>query len=86
MTDRAGSLRLYWHRTLLVTCVLVALWLTLTAAVGLWAPDQQFSFFGWPFGYWAAAQGAMVAYCAIVWAYALLMERIEAAHADPSLD
>lgn len=72
----------YWRRTLKLSAVLLTLWLWLSVAVSLWLPDWCFDFVGWPFGFWAAAQGALLLYCLIVWAYALLMDRLDAEH-DP---
>jgi putative solute:sodium symporter small subunit len=31
---------------------------------------------GWPFGYWVAAQGAVLAFIAIVVVYAICMKRL----------
>ncbi len=45
-----------------------------------------FDFFGWPFGVWAAAQGALLVFCAIVWVYALAMDRLDAEHGRPAGD
>ena len=56
---------------------LLALW----AAVGFgsvyFARDLDFVVLGWPFGYWFAAQGALLAFIAIVVAYAWAMKRLQ---------
>ena len=39
----------------------------------------DFNFFGWPFGFWASAQGALIVYCLIVWYYAWAMNRLDQA-------
>ena len=46
----------------------------------------MFGFFGWPFGFWATAQAALLVFCAIVWVYALLMDRLDAAYDRPAGD
>jgi len=75
----------YWPRNLRLIAGLLALWLAVTVLVGGWGPALDFTVFGWPFGYWMASQGALIIYCAIVWAYALVMNRrdqAEGAHGD----
>jgi putative solute:sodium symporter small subunit len=69
--------RTYWRRTLRVTGALLALWFVVTFGVAFYARQLQFSFFGWPFSFWAAAQGALVLYVLIIVAYAWAMNRIE---------
>ena len=70
----------YWRSTQRISAMLLSVWLLVTLGVCLFGPSLAFDFFGWPFGVWAAAQGALLVFCAIVWVYALLMDRLEAAH------
>jgi putative solute:sodium symporter small subunit len=70
----------YWRSTLRLSAVLLGLWLLVTLGVCLLGPGLAFSFFGWPFGFWATAQGALLVFCAIVWVYALAMDRLDAEH------
>jgi len=74
--------RRYWRSTLRITLVLLVLWFVVTFSVGFFARDLQFSFFGWPFGFWAAAQGALVLYVLIIVAYAWAMGRVDARYED----
>lgn len=69
--------RAYWRRTLHVTGWLLAVWAGVTFGVCFFARELRFSFFGWPFSFWAAAQGSVVLYVLIVVAYAWAMERLE---------
>jgi putative solute:sodium symporter small subunit len=41
------------------------------------ARDLTFNFFGWPFSFWVAGQGALVAYCLIIWYYAHYMNKLD---------
>jgi putative solute:sodium symporter small subunit len=41
------------------------------------ARELTFSFFGWPFSFWVAAQGALVGYCLIIWFYARYMNNLD---------
>jgi putative solute:sodium symporter small subunit len=63
--------RQYWQTNLRITAVLMAIWFVVTFVVGFFARDLNFTFFGWPFSFWVASQGALVVYCLIIWYYAL---------------
>ncbi len=76
----------YWRSTLRLSAGLLVLWLLVTLGVCLFGPALMFDFFGWPFGFWATAQGALLVFCAIVWVYALAMDRLDAAHGLPAGD
>ena len=76
----------YWPRTLRLSAALLGVWLLLTLGVGLFGPAMAFNFFGWPFGFWATAQGALGVYCLIVWYYAWAMNRFDKAQGDISDD
>lgn len=76
----------HWRQTLRLSAVLLGLWLLVTLVVCLLGPSLRFNFFGWPFGFWATAQGALLVFCAIVWVYALAMDRLDAAHGRPAGD
>jgi putative solute:sodium symporter small subunit len=72
----------YWRLTLRITACGLLLWLSATLVLGWCATGWSARFFGWPFGFWATAQGGLLLYCLIVWAYALLMDRLDADHAQ----
>jgi putative solute:sodium symporter small subunit len=76
----------YWRHTLRLSAALLGLWLLVTLVVCLFGPSLTFGFFGWPFGFWATAQGALLVFCAIVWVYALAMDRLDEAHGRPAGD
>ena len=70
--------RQYWRRILRLTMALLVAWLVLTVGLSVFARELNFRIFGWPFSFWMASQGALFIFCALVWAYALLMDRIDA--------
>ena len=39
--------------------MLLAIWFVVTFVVAYFARDLTFNFFGWPFSFWVAAQGAV---------------------------
>ena len=77
---------LYWRQTLRLSLALLLLWLAVTLAVGYFGRTADFSFFGWPFGFWATSQGALGVFCAIVWFYAWAMNRLDRRHGGPAGD
>ena len=72
----------YWRQTLRLSRLLLGLWFLLTLAVCLFGRRLHFNFFGWPFGFWVSAQGALIVYCLIVWYYAWAMNRLDQAEAE----
>lgn len=67
----------YWRKNLTITGVLLAVWFFVTFVVIFFARDLTFSFFGWSFSFWVAAQGALVVYCLIIWFYATAMNKLD---------
>lgn len=70
----------YWRNNLAVTAVLLAVWFCVTFVVSYFARELSFTFFGWPFSFWVAAQGALIVYVLIVGGYAWFMNRADFAH------
>ncbi len=75
-----ASLQRYWRRNVSSIVALMAIGALVTFGVSYAARSLQFTFFGWPFSFWVAAQGAMFVYLGIVWWYARRMSRLDAAH------
>lgn len=72
--------RRYWHRNLQLTAGLMLVWFGVTFGAVYFARDLDFSFFGWPFSFWIAAQGAPAVYVLIVALYARAMGRLDVEH------
>ena len=72
--------REYWRKNLRLTAVLMVIWFLVTFGVGYFARDLNFTFFGWPFSFWVAAQGALIVYVLIIWFYARYMDRLDQEH------
>ena len=70
----------YWQKNLRVTAILMAIWFVVTFVVGYFARDLNFNFFGWPFSFWVASQGALVVYVLIIWFYASYMNKLDQEH------
>jgi putative solute:sodium symporter small subunit len=72
--------RQYWSKNLNITAILLAVWFLVTFAVAYFARDLNFKFFGWPFSFWVAAQGALIVYVLIIWFYARYMNKLDQEH------
>ena len=67
----------YWSKNLRITSLLLGIWFVVTFVVVFFARELTFKFFGWPFSFWVAGQGALIVYCAIIWYYARYMNKLD---------
>jgi putative solute:sodium symporter small subunit len=70
----------YWRKNLRITSILMVIWFAVTFVIAYYARDLNFNFFGWPFSFWVAAQGALVVYVLIIGYYAYAMNRLDVEH------
>ena len=78
MSDIRARQRAYWRATLRLTSVLLLAWAAASFLPGWFAEDlNAFSFYGWPLGFYMAAQGALIIFLLIVWIYDRWMTRLE---------
>lgn len=78
MTPEAQALaRRHWRKTRRLTLVLLLVWFVVTFGLPYFARELSFRFFGWPFSFWMAAQGALVVYGVIIAYYAWHMNRLD---------
>lgn len=71
--DRLQS---FWRRNLRLIGVLLAVWFTAGFLIPAFARELSFEFFGWPFAFWVASQGALFVFLAIVIVYNRRMDRL----------
>ena len=70
--------REYWQRTRRMTVFLLVIWFVVTFVVSFYARDlSRFSIFGFPFGFYVGAQGALIIYVLIIWYYAHYMNALD---------
>jgi putative solute:sodium symporter small subunit len=67
----------YWSKNLRITGLLLGIWFLVTFVVVFFARELTFKFFGWPFSFWVAGQGALIVYCLIIWYYARYMNKLD---------
>jgi putative solute:sodium symporter small subunit len=69
--------RRHWRKTRRLTWILLLVWFAVTFGLPFFARELSFRFFGWPFSFWMAAQGALVVYGVIIAFYAWYMNRLD---------
>lgn len=67
----------HWRDNRRLTAALLLLWFAVTFGGTYFARELDFRFAGWPFGFWLAAQGALLVFLAIVAGYAWRMRAID---------
>ena len=67
----------YWQRTKRFVWLIVALWFVFSFVSTWFARELDFTFFGWPFSYYLAAQGVPLLYLVLVIWFRRHMERLD---------
>jgi putative solute:sodium symporter small subunit len=68
----------YWHKNLVITAVLLSIWFVVTFVEAWFARElNQFSFLGFPFGFYMSAQGSLAIYVILIGTYAWYMNRLD---------
>jgi putative solute:sodium symporter small subunit len=68
----------YWHKNLVITAILLFIWFVVTFVEAWYARElNQFSFLGFPLGFYMSAQGSLIVYVAIIGIYAWYMNRLD---------
>lgn len=67
----------YWRRNLRTTAILLGVWFVVTFGFIWFAPELNTIGFIGPLGFYMAAQGSLVVYLAIIWYYAVFMNRLD---------
>jgi putative solute:sodium symporter small subunit len=77
--SKPPDVRGYWHASLRVMGVLLAIWLVVSygLAIAFVEPLNDVWIGGFPLGFWFAHQGSMYVFIALVWVYAFWMDRID---------
>ncbi|GAA5183140.1 DUF4212 domain-containing protein [Niveibacterium umoris] len=91
MTDaprgESAAARRHWRKTLALTLTLLAVWFLVTVVTSF-MPEQlnQWSLFGFPLGFYFAAQGALLIYLAIVGIHTWAMNKLDSKYRDTTRD
>ncbi len=79
--------RSYWLKNTRLTLGLLAVWFVVTFVAGYFAANlNQFTFLGFPLGFYLFAQGSVLVFIAIVAIYVRYMNRLDEAWAHEPPD
>jgi len=68
----------YWHKNLVITAVLLAVWFLVTFVEAWYARELNgITFFGFPLGFYMSAQGSLAIYVVIIGVYAVYMKKLD---------
>lgn len=69
----------YWKDNVSLVLKLLAIWFVVSYGAGILFVDflNQFKFFGFPFGFWMAQQGAIYVFVALIFVYVAKMNTLD---------
>ncbi len=68
----------YWHRNLFVMSILLAIWFVVTFVASYFSRElNAIIIFGFPLGFYMAAQGALIVYVLIIWYHTRRMDALD---------
>jgi putative solute:sodium symporter small subunit len=68
----------YWRKNLVITGILLFIWFVATFVEAWFARElNQFSFLGFPLGFYMSAQGSLAIYVVLIGVYAWYMNRLD---------
>lgn len=74
--------RAYWRKNVALIRNLLIVWATvsLVFSILLVEPLNTIRFFGVPFGFWMAQQGSILVFVALIFIYAVQMDKLDRKH------
>ena len=68
----------YWRKNLVITAILMVIWFFATFVEGWYARElNNYTFLGFPLGFYMSAQGSLIIYVVIIWFYARYMNGLD---------
>ena len=68
----------YWRKNLVITAILMLIWFIATFVEAWYARElNQFTFLGFPLGFYMSAQGSLIIYVVIIGIYARYMNKLD---------
>jgi len=68
----------YWRKNLVITAILLAIWFVVTFVEAWFARElNNYSFMGFPLGFYMSAQGSLAIYVVLIGVYAWYMNRLD---------
>jgi putative solute:sodium symporter small subunit len=76
--ELSGKHHEYWRKNLVVTAILLGIWFVATFVEAWFARDlNNYTFLGFPLGFYMSAQGSLIIYVLIIWTYAKYMQKLD---------
>ncbi|MEM6752848.1 MAG: DUF4212 domain-containing protein [Cyanobacteria bacterium P01_C01_bin.38] len=74
--------RAYWRKNVALIRNLLIVWalVSLVFSILLVEPLNTIQFFGVPFGFWMAQQGSILVFVALIFIYAIQMDKLDREH------
>ncbi len=78
------SIDRYWRKNMLIMVVLLIIWAVVGLGCGVLLADRlnHFALGGFPLGFWFAQQGSIIVFILLILAYSVLLNRLDARHAQ----
>ncbi len=78
------SIDRYWRKNMLIMVLLLIIWAVVGLGCGVLLADRlnHFALGGFPLGFWFAQQGSIIVFILLILAYSVLMNRLDARHAQ----
>ena len=68
----------YWRKNLVITAILLFIWFVATFVEGWYARElNEFTFIGFPLGFYMSAQGSLIIYVVLIWIYQRYMNKLD---------
>ena len=68
----------YWRRNLVITAILLGIWFVATFVEAWFARElNNYTFLGFPLGFYMSAQGSLIVYVVIIFIYARYMNNLD---------
>ena len=68
----------YWRKNLFITAILMVIWFFATFVEGWYARElNNYTFLGFPLGFYMSAQGSLIIYVVLIWVYARYMNKLD---------
>ena len=68
----------YWRKNLVITAILLIVWFVATFVEAWYARElNQYTFLGFPLGFYMSAQGSLIIYVVIIYIYAKYMRKLD---------
>lgn len=79
--DRAARRKVHWAKTQRLTYVVLAIWFVFSILVPWFAKElDQFSFLGFPLGFYLVVQGSLIVFVVLIVVQNLLQDGIDDAY------